>query len=293
MTTYYKYKVRCITENTDKYWVLSENEPAPSACPTNTSHTVSSVVTIDDTISDNIVQIKEESIATGGNFGTTTLGFNIAHNSTRSEVLEWPCPITALAIEFISEEIHRGDIINMTVGEDTLIGAIGAPVSPASAWISQNYTAGQVVTYNTMVYTCILTTISNEVPTNTTYWTPGYGITVTSTVVNITMIGYYIKLDDLTQSDDVGRVLSINKNISKIYVEKNPTNTYSPLSPTYVRQTVKPIVNFEIGAPWLYTVGASKIGGSYVPSNVKITVHYENKSLTTDKRFVGALEYLY
>lgn len=37
-------------------------------------------------------------------------------------------------------------------------------------WVSQNYTVDQAVSYNGSSYICILNTVSNEVPTNTTYW---------------------------------------------------------------------------------------------------------------------------
>ena len=60
-----------------------------------------------------------------------------------------------------------------------LDGSLAGPVGPAGAdgditwegtWSSQNYTANQAVEYNGTSYVCKLNTISNEVPTNTTYW---------------------------------------------------------------------------------------------------------------------------
>lgn len=46
MSDIYKYNIRCVTEDAIKNWFLSEGDPSPTTCPTNTSHEVdlSSVV---------------------------------------------------------------------------------------------------------------------------------------------------------------------------------------------------------------------------------------------------------
>ncbi len=43
-------------------------------------------------------------------------------------------------------------------------------ISWQGAWISQNYLVNEAVEYNGSSYVCILNTISNEIPTNITYW---------------------------------------------------------------------------------------------------------------------------
>ena len=181
----------------------------------------------------------------------------------------------------------------MIIGKDTIIGNIVANVSPATIWSSQNYTEGQGVIYNNKVYTCILDTVNNEEPTNITYWQHGLRIPVSQTVIDNTSIGYLIKLDNFTNNDDVERIIKIDTVNNYIYVETNPTNSYSAASPTYVRQNVYTIRNYEIGNPWEHEIGASKIGGCYIPANVLITIEYVNKSVTTDKVLIGRVEYLY
>jgi hypothetical protein len=51
--------------------------------------------------------------------------------------------------------------------------------------------------------------------------------------------------------------------------------------------------NYEIAGSWLQHLGSSKIGGSIIPANLPITITYENKSVDTDKTFIGIVEYLY
>ena len=71
------------------------------------------------------------------------------------------------------------------------------------------------------------------------------------------------------------------------------TNSFSAVSPTYVRQTVYFMKDYEIGPAWERTIGSSKIGGSFIPKGVSVTLHYTNKSVTDDKIFFVIVEYLY
>ena len=65
--------------------------------------------------------------------------------------------------------IKRVDNVSGFVGPAGIPGADG-DITWQGTWISQNYTKNQAVEYNGSSYVCILDTISNEVPTNTTYW---------------------------------------------------------------------------------------------------------------------------
>ncbi len=51
--------------------------------------------------------------------------------------------------------------------------------------------------------------------------------------------------------------------------------------------------DYDIGHPWEHEIGNTKIGGSYVPADVEVTIEYTNNSTTDDKLFVGRVEYLY
>lgn len=105
-------------------------------------------------------------------------------------------------------------------------------------------------------------------------------------------LGFEINLFNGVNMNELYRISNIDKLNNKITVENGAINSFSAYT-TYVRINVYSIRNFEIGPAWEYIVGESKIGGSYIPANIPVTVSYTNKSTDTDKKFVGYLEYLY
>lgn len=296
MTTINKYRVKCETDNKFEYvW----SESLPTVCPSNTAHTINTnTITIVDSVKNKVLQIKEESVPTGGNFQARTMSLpNITGNSITTEMMYFPFPISAMSVNIVTTQEHKGDIVNMYAGKDTIIGVIGQVVAPASAWVSQNYTTGSTVTFThpifgSRVYTCIKDTVSNETPLDGMYWKHGYEILVNSTVIENTSIGYELNLFDGVNTSNLGRVLCINIEMSKVYVEINPDQTFSPLTPTYVRQTVYIIRDFVIGEPWDRCIGDSKIGGSHIPADTPVEFSYQNVTGDT-KNLVGHVEFLY
>jgi len=205
--------------------------------------------------------------------------------------------ITVLSVEFVTTSDHEGDAAEVVLGEDTVVGALAADVSPASAWSDQNYTAGQVVTYThpvfgSLVYTCTTNTVSNENPTNATYWKHGLAITVTQTVIDNTQRGFVVKLSDGTNTDNVGRVISIDDTNNKIYVETNLSNSFAAATPTYIKATVQVVHDYEIGPGWEHKIGDSKIGGSTLPEYTLVSIKYTNNGEST-KSIIGRVEYMY
>ena len=289
-TIVYKYRVYCSTDSKYEYvWGTTE----PTTCPTNTAHTITtSKTTIIDEANPTIVEIKEESIKTGGFFKTDSIKINATANQTSSIIITHPFDITALLVEWISEETHRGDKLSLFVGPLTF-GTITANIAPASAWVTQNYVVGNIVTYNSKVYTCTTNTISNEIPTDTIYWQHGFEIPVSQTVIDNVKNGWEITIKDGTNSDVIERIILIDSINNKIYVEKNLTNSFLAATPSYVDTIIYTMKNYEIGAPFKYEIGNSKIGGSHVPANTTIEIDYENLHATENKTFIGYVEYLY
>ena len=296
--TYYKYQVKCSTEGAMKYWILEDTASVPTTCPTNTAHTIDSTYTnIVNVISDNVVTVREESIETDGHFFTETVRIDATKNTTTTITKSWPYDVSVLAVEFISETTHFDDKLDIYVGEDTIIGYITANVAPASAWVSQNYTVGQTVTYThptfgSRVYTCILNTVSNDLPTNKTYWRHGLEISVSSTVTDNIVNGAYIKLYNGVNQDSVNRVIHHDNSNMKIYVETNVTNSFASVSPTYVQMTVYMVKDYKFGPAGRREIGNSKIGGAHIPADTLIKATYTNYSTTDDKVFIGQVEFL-
>jgi hypothetical protein len=117
-------------------------------------------------------------------------------------------------------------------------------------------------------------------------------ISVNSTVTDNTEVGFNVKITDGTNTDDLGRVLAIDKTNGTITVQTATTNSFLAATPTYIQQTLCRVENYEIGPPWEYSIGASKIGGSYVPANTVVRVIYTNNG-NTDIDIVFRLEYTF
>lgn len=78
--------------------------------------------------------------------------------------------ITDDRIDVVTVGTNTVDIVTLgTQGPKGAQGSTGL-IDWQGAWTASNYTEGQSVEYNGSAYICILDTISNEIPTNTTYW---------------------------------------------------------------------------------------------------------------------------
>jgi hypothetical protein len=245
------------------------------------------------------VRIAEESTATGGHFGCSSVQVTAGASATGETILSWPFPMSALLMTYIATDTQVGDKVSVTVGENGIIGAITASISSLpTGHTSQNYTAGDKVTYTDpvnnangpRVYTCIYNTVSNEIPTNKSFWRHGFEVKVNATVLTYTSIGYYIKLWDGVNTSDMGRVLY--KSSNSIFCENPPATTFSAATPTYVKQTVYVVKDYILGAIGRNIIGEGKLGGSYVPSDVKVRVQYTNTH-GVENTFTASYEYLY
>lgn len=293
MTTVKHYRIYCTTEASFQYvWSTT----APTVCPNNNTHTVdTSSITVVETISSNIVKVQEEfGRNTGGRFGALTVRIDAVKNATTTKDCIWPIPISALSVRFVLTSIHEGDFLSIIVSPDTIIGNITSNVTAEATWVSQNYVVDDVVLYSNKTYKCILDTVSNEDPTNTTYWEyVPLVINVSQTVIDNVVIGIYLGLFDGVQNNNLGRIIAIDTTNLTVSMEYANTDTFSALSPTYVRMTLTMFQDFELGPPGNYPIGDSAIGGSYIPANTIVRASYNNQSLIDDKVFIGIVEYLY
>lgn len=140
MTTLYKHRVKCTTDNKLEYiWLETDTEP--DKCPTNTSHTIdSSGHAIVDTRAPNETVIKEEYTPTGGNFKAETRIVNTTANSTSSSNFSWPFPISVLTMRTVTSDAHKGDVMNITVAPDTIVGVITEAASTSASTLTVSNT---------------------------------------------------------------------------------------------------------------------------------------------------------
>lgn len=77
----------------------------------------------------NKVIIQEESTPTGGYFKSTTIRVDAPANSITAVDKSWLIPVSAYSLRVKTTDIHEGDVINMLVAPNTIVGAITAPVA--------------------------------------------------------------------------------------------------------------------------------------------------------------------
>lgn len=251
----YQWELYCTTESAYK---TTWNEIEPTVCPTNSSHTISTNPgpRIIDMISSNSVKIEEE---TGG----------VTQGLYRSLGFQ--------------KDIPSGNVGNVT----TITHSWPYPISILSSWfMAKSDQLNDQFTVSVGDST-VIGAIAAPVYTGNTI------MTVTSTVFDYVYKGYKIDITDGVNLNQMGEVVSIDKLNGNITMEIPAVNTFSPLSPTYVRLTVPVISSIHINEPnQKYSFADKKIGGKFLPANAIMRIKYTNNEGNA-KVFSYVMEMLY
>lgn len=301
MVKQYKWRVLCTGGHGDYRYTWTDSSIAPGMCVDNDTHTINKTTDpprVVDARNYGQTVLNEGSLTDTGSMAVDCIAFDIDSgiNVVTEYTTTWTSKISLFCVKFVSEESWRGDTLNVVVAENTTVGTLATDVVAATAHSVQNHTAGDVVTYSGTTYTCHADTVSSELPTDATYWTKGFRLHVSTSVIANVNHGYTIQLTDGTNTDSMGKIHSIDNTNNYIYVENNPvvSNSYSSTSPTTsVQMTVHRIKpGFEFAAPWQHVYGQDKVGGSDIPENTPVKIYYTNVDGVSGKRFVASLEYL-
>lgn len=247
------YKWRVFCTTDSKYEVTwRQEDDEPTTCPVNTAHTI-------DAGQNRIMHFRKPDIIKVKEEDTPTGGhYRLA------------------SIQF--------DAAPNTTTSHTV--SFPFPVNAISGWF-------QVASEN------VGDVINMEVAPNTTVGNITADVSISDTVISVSQtvvdniaIGYHVRLDDLTNQEDLGYVLAVDKNLNTITVQNASTQAFLATTPTFVQMTVSYVTDFEFGHPGQIEIGTSKIGTSHLPANAPIVSRYENKTSVT-KRVVSYLEYLY
>ena len=204
----------------------------------------------------NTVKIENENGNTGGNFHSTSRKLAITE-STDEQCFEFAIPvdISIFHLRFYSEEIHRGDEIELLMAPNTYIGKI-----------MQNVTGGA----------------DGDVL-----------IHVQETVTATLNLGYYVTLNDGNYKEELGRVIEIDGENHTITVEHPPSRTYSSTGTgTNVLMTIKTASTYHIGPPMLHGIGETNYDSSFVPKDTPMVVKYINKN-AQQKELIVYIDYKY
>lgn len=257
MTTIYEYTYKCLTENaiiTDD--LRYEDESAPTKCKNDTTHTIDmNSRRVTNIIKENKIIVQEENIPTGGHFRAISK-----------------------SIDLIGTE--QNNIKNTDFSFKYNISAL------AIEFVSDSNNQGDMIE---MVIgpDSGIGYITSDVSINDTV------INVDNDVLTYVQIGYKVKLFDGTNIEDLGLVLSIDKDNKTITVENPSTQTFSATTPsTGVLLNAYVIEDYTIGKPGRWVIGESKIGGSFIKANTTIRFIYHNNTGGA-KNFTAQLEYLF
>lgn len=158
MTTLFKWRLRCLTD--DKFEFLW-SETRPTTCPNDKNHDINNDLTcIIDRMEPNIMRIKEENIETGGNFKCETKILTIPPLTINHSDFTYKIPVCLFAVYFVSTDQHEGDILEVDLSPNTLIGTISESIKKGETLL----TVSQSVIDNIMLGYNI--TISDNKKTN-------------------------------------------------------------------------------------------------------------------------------
>lgn len=240
--------------NTEAKNIYQWGQQPPTTCPNNTAHIVNlNSISITDEQGPALFSIKEESTPTGGHYRTETETINAVAGPNVTTKLQYSWPF---------------DISVLTIY-----------LLPSAANAGDNLSI-------TVAADTVYGILGNDVFAGTTV------IPVSQSVIDYIAKGYYAALNDGTNADSLGRVISINAINNTITVETATIHSFSASTPTQVQVSVKPVDNIELVSGLQYTVGMKKIGASFIPANTMVTVEYVNKTVVP-KKLVLTYEYLY
>lgn len=116
------YRLFC---NTESAFVTVWNVNTPKVCPNNNMHLIDNdSITIIDNVSSNASNIVQYNNDINGNFRTESKILFIPANQIITQLYKWPYNISIMTIGWTSAEENRGDIVNVYIAPNTVIGGI-------------------------------------------------------------------------------------------------------------------------------------------------------------------------
>jgi hypothetical protein len=118
-----KWQIYCNNEGSwSEGWL--DDGLIPTKCFNDGSHDVNieSAIII-DTLEEQSVSIKEETVPTGGHFSSKGIFFNCPVGLSQYDI-SFPFNISALSVSFQTRENQTEDIIDLIIGKDSIIGTL-------------------------------------------------------------------------------------------------------------------------------------------------------------------------
>ena len=117
-------------------------------------------------------------------------------------------------------------------------------------------------------------------------------LSVTGAALTFIKIGFYIRVSDGVNTNELGMVTGIDHNNNTITVETPATDVFLASSPSILDMSVRFLGPYEFGFSGNVLVGATKLGASFVPSQEIVRMTYTNNSPSYKELYI-VVEYLY
>jgi hypothetical protein len=148
-----KWRVYCETEMSwSEGWL--EGDAEPTKCFNNSSHDINvlSKNLLEET-SKQVVSIQQEAVPTGGNYKTEMYSFVATAGTTTIYPVSWPFPVTASSVHLFSEEDEKGNVFNVVVSPETVVGVIlqNLPIGSTSTTVNSTVIAVAKIGYEVII----------------------------------------------------------------------------------------------------------------------------------------------
>jgi hypothetical protein len=256
MPTVYKWKIYCTTENA---FIEGWSETAITTCPNNTAHTVNP-----DSVSEvEVISPSNVNLIQGappiGSISTTPVG-GFYRQFTRA----FDCPVSATTTDTFSFPFPVA-----------ILGACLPVSSDMKGDIINAYAANNVTVGVLTAPVALLDTV----------------IPVSLTVIQNIFPGRKVSITDGVNTTDYIQVISKNTDTNTITLQTGSTFAFAAGS--VVRLRIHYIDTMELSEPGTVKIGVGSINGTYIPTNIAITISYQNTSAVVVKRPSFFIEILY
>jgi hypothetical protein len=272
--------------------------------------------------------IKEE-VATGpstsGRFRSHGIEASIPANSEITKDYCWKYPITALTVKLNCKLENIGDKINMYVMPTRLMDTLTSAYSAGSSTFTVSSTIypylsvgyhmaitnntntqdiGIIISKNAENHTITTSTVlANDftiksrllwrVPVGvitSTFSTGSYDVSLDTSSYSRVNLGLSCSISNNATFDELGEICSVDETNKIIETSTPAIKNYSAGTPIYFKAHV--IKNLTISDDERYTIGESKIGGSYINPYYIVRLVYTNIA-NTEVSFSWNTEYIY
>lgn len=129
--------------------------------------------------------------------------------------------------------------------------------------------------------------VTADVTTSTTV------IDVNQTVVDNMEVGYFVKITDGVNADDLGRCLLVDMENNQITVENAPSNAYLASTPSYIQMDVDMVVDLPLGVLDTHHKLEGGFDSAYLSANTDIEIAYFNSDGGSNKILYFVFEIFY